>query len=109
MIQIDPALLTAGAAGITALGTVAGVFIGRRKDRESANVEARRVDTEDWRAVTDALRTDLTAAREENALTRGRVDVGERERALDAAWIVLLRDHIYRGSPPPPPARPTSL
>lgn len=109
MIQLDPAALTAGGTLLAAAGAWGGHLLSRRTARETSRVEQRRVDTEDWRAVTDALREDLTAAREENASTRGRVEVVERERALDLAWIVLLRDHIYRGAPPPPPERPTSL
>lgn len=105
-ILLSPAVLTP-VSGLA--GAVVGALIGRRNSRDQVGVEQRRVDTEDWRAVTDALRTDLTTARAENAATRGRVEVVERERALDLAWIVLLRDHIYRGAPPPPPERPTSL
>ncbi|WP_144721260.1 hypothetical protein [Cellulosimicrobium sp. TH-20] len=90
MIQIDPALLTAGAAGITALGGLAGVLIGRRNSRDGNRVDM------------------YSAMGERLARVEGRQDTLERERAIDQRWIAILRDHIYRQLPPPPPERPDS-
>jgi len=87
-------------AGVVLAGIV-GAWSQRFVARRQARLDARRVDTDDWRAVTDALRQDLDAA-------RTRLDFVERERGLDHAWIDLLREHISLGKPPPPPTRPTS-
>jgi outer membrane murein-binding lipoprotein Lpp len=37
-----------------------------------------------------------------------RVTELEDDREADREYIAQLRDHIYRGLPPPPPTRPTS-
>lgn len=108
-LTLDPAVWVAIGTGATALAAWCGHLLTRRSSREQGTTEARKVDTEDWRAVTDALRQDLGFARSEAADTRARVSALEYERALDRLWIERLREHIYRGSPPPPPPRPTSL
>jgi len=89
-MAIDPALLTAVGAVLTAAGAVGGHMVSRRTARDGTKVEL-------YRAMGERV-----------ARVEGRQDVLERERAIDQRWIAELRDHIYRGAPPPPPERPTS-
>ena len=97
---MTPELWTLCGAGVAALGALSGAWFARRSAHEGVEVEHRKVNLDEFRAVVGELRTDLTE-------TRTRLDIVESERKLDNAWIDLLRIHIVNGSPPPPPARPT--
>lgn len=97
---MTPEIWTLCGAGVVTLGAVGGAWFVRRSAHEGVEVEHRKVDLDEFRAVTSELRTDLTE-------TRVRLDQVESERKLDNAWIDLLRIHIVNGNPPPPPSRPT--
>ncbi|ANC31422.1 hypothetical protein [Isoptericola dokdonensis] len=119
-VTLDAATLAAVGVIVTAVGTLCGALIGRRSERDKLVVEKRRVDTEDWKAVTAGLQDfaealqgqlndtqgQLNATREELAQTNGRVDVLQTEKRHDAEFIAALQAHILAGKGPPPPTRP---
>ncbi|NIH72204.1 hypothetical protein DYI20_02880 [Auritidibacter ignavus] len=83
-------------------GTVAGIYSARASARtgQSGNeVEAAKAATANWDAFTTKILARVDAL-------EAKVKHLEADRAVDAAWISLLQEHIWLGKPPPPPNRP---
>lgn len=106
-----------GAGGI--LGGLAALWQARNSrrqgiagdEREARRDEAaqRRDTVADRDALIDQLQEDVAALRDAAKDTSSRLAALEREHAIEQKHNALLIAHIYAGSPPPPPARPTSL
>ena len=80
------------AAFIVAVGGAAVAWIKWRTDKESNAIAALKVLVEEQGQDIDQL--------------HARVDSLERERESDREYIQILRDHIYKRLPPPPPKHP---
>lgn len=105
---------TAFLAIATALGTLVKTWADRRAGIRGAEHAERRDTVADRDAFIDQIQEQLTAANARADAAEGRAGTAETGRRaalelLDAEreYAQALRDHIYKGSPPPPPARPT--
>lgn len=79
--------------------------LGVRGDERAARSDeatVRRDTIADRDGLIDQLQDEL-------GQVRTRLTAVEREQALDQAWARSLVDQIYRGDPPPPRPRPTTL
>ena len=101
--------LLGGIAGVVGAVTVMKKAVSDRRHGDKGVEQKDRIDTI---ADRDGL---ITIYREEMATLRTEVDALQRrithvedELTIERAWTQMLRDHIYRQKPPPPPARPTS-
>lgn len=102
---MDWTSLIAGAS--TSIVAVGGFVLTWRRftaDRRRGVATDERELRRDTIADRDAL---IDQMQEEMRELRARMSHIEIEQALDQQWARALVDHIYRGSPPPPPARPT--
>lgn len=92
------------------LGTVVGLgglYVSLRKQRrdEADGVtEQETVMRRDTIADRDAF---IDQYQEDMMQLRARLSAIEREYEIERDWNRMLVDHIFRGKPPPPPARPT--
>ena len=80
---------------VAAIAAVGGVVVARikwRTDKEANAIAVLRVLVEEQGDELDTLRS--------------RMDTLEREREVDREYIEMLRDHIYKQLPPPPPKHP---
>lgn len=83
-------------------GTIAGIYSARAsaKTGQSGNeIEAAKAETANWDAFTARILARVDAL-------EAKVRHLEDDRAVDAAWITLLQEHIWLGKQPPPPPRP---
>ena len=83
-------------------GTIAGIYSARAsaKTGQSGNeVEASKAATADWDAFTEKILARVDAL-------EAKVKHLEEDREVDAAWIMILQEHIWLSKPPPPPPRP---
>lgn len=113
-MNIDGPLLTGAAAVITAVGGGIGVIFGRRTKKEKNAVDGLNTVIEQQAALLDRQGGLIARSEErldvvEGELADVRTEVADiqHERFVDQLWIELLRDHINRGLPPPPPERPS--
>lgn len=92
-------------------GTVAAVYSARSsaKTGQSGNeVEAAKAASADWASFTERITAQMAQQDEKIGRLETKVRTLEAGRAIDAAWIDLLQEHIWLGKQPPPPSRPTS-
>jgi len=103
-----------GAGGL--LTGAAALWAARNSQRDGVNGdarEARRLEAEQQRdtiadrdALVDQLQEDVGSMRAEIGGMRREMREQAAELELERAYTRELIDHIYRGAPPPPPARP---
>jgi len=105
---------TAFLAIATAIGTLVKTWADRRAGIRGAEHTERRDTVADRDAFIDQIQEQLKDANARAVAAEARADASETGRRaivdlLDAErdYSRQLRDHIYKGSPPPPPARPT--
>lgn len=93
------ALVVMALIGSGGLGALLTTIFNHRRGIKGDEREARR----DTIADRESLIENLV---EEVGTLRSRQDRLERELHAEMEWNLALLQHIYAGSPPPPPARP---
>jgi hypothetical protein len=86
--------------------------LGVRGDERAARSDeatARRDTIADRDGLVDQLQEEVTGLRTEVAGLRALVQTQAADLELERAWNRSLVDQIYRGDPPPPRTRPTTL
>lgn len=104
IVTVIAAVLGSSVISATITATVSW-RLGVRGDERAARkdeAEQQAVLRRDTVADRDAL---IDQMQEEQRDMRARLEVLERGRAADEDHIKALTDHIWKGLPPPPPAR----
>ena len=91
---------------ITALAALLKVYFDRRAGISGNERQARRDAAEDRRDTIADRDSLLTTVLDEVRDLRGRVELADRGLRARDDHIDVLEDHIWKGRPPPPPARP---
>jgi hypothetical protein len=95
--------LLAGGGGIGAyVGSRVTLRLGIKADERQARADERTADSR----FADQLMGRITTLEAKQAEDDARIESLEQARRDDGDYIEVLKHHIWRGDPPPPPARP---